>query len=189
MLKKDLRTHFLIKRNGLSFEEINSFSEKIIDQFISNFELINKNICLYLPITDKKEINTFILLDKLDIKHLFTTRWNQKNNELSIHSLNNIKEFKKNNYQILEPSIDEPEISSEIIDIIIIPLLIFDIKGDRVGYGKGIYDKFLRKFKNKTTLFIGFSFFEPIELISDKNEFDIKLTHCITTEKIYEFKK
>ena len=66
------------------------------------------------------------------------------------------------------------------------PLLAFDKKGHRVGYGKGFYDKFLSECKPET-IKIGLSFFEAEEMIADVFEADVKLDYCVTPEKIYEF--
>ena len=74
----------------------------------------------------------------------------------------------------------------DLIDAVIIPLLAFDEKGNRVGYGAGFYDRFLRNCKTNVTK-IGLSFFPPEKEEIETNHFDIKLTHCITPEKIYIF--
>ena len=72
------------------------------------------------------------------------------------------------------------------IDLVIVPLLAFDIKGYRVGYGKGFYDKYFLKTR-PNCIKVGLSFFDPVDMISDKNEFDVPLNYCVTPNKIYEF--
>lgn len=71
------------------------------------------------------------------------------------------------------------------IDLVIVPLLAFDLDGNRVGYGKGYYDKFLQNCEN--ALKIGICLEKPLLKILDINEYDIKLDYCITPEKIYSF--
>lgn len=66
------------------------------------------------------------------------------------------------------------------------PLLAYDKQGNRVGYGKGFYDKFLSQCKPNVVK-IGLSFFEPEDLIEDIFENDVKLDVCITTLEIYNF--
>ncbi|MFT7351177.1 MAG: 5-formyltetrahydrofolate cyclo-ligase [Flavobacterium sp.] len=78
------------------------------------------------------------------------------------------------------------EINSTKIDVVFVPLLAFDLQGNRVGYGKGFYDKFLANCK-PTTIKIGISFFEAEEKISDVFAKDVKLDYCITPEKVYSF--
>ena len=71
------------------------------------------------------------------------------------------------------------------IDIIIIPLLGYDTHGNRIGYGKGIYDKTLAQC-NKSCKKIGLSFFEPEQEIPFDLH-DIKLDFCQTPTSLYNF--
>ncbi len=93
--------------------------------------------------------------------------------------------YKTNEYGITEPK-SGIEINAKEIDLILVPMIICDMQGYRVGYGKGFYDRFLAKCNQDVTT-IGFSYFEPINKIDDINEFDIPLCCCITPNKIYEF--
>ena len=72
------------------------------------------------------------------------------------------------------------------IDLVIVPLLCFDKKGNRVGYGKGYYDRFLKQCR-KDCIKIGFSYFDPIDQVEDINKFDVKLDYGITPDAIYQF--
>ena len=67
-----------------------------------------------------------------------------------------------------------------------IPLLAFDKQGNRIGYGKGFYDRFLANCKPET-IKIGLSFFEAEEEITDIFESDKKLNYCVTTKQVYSF--
>jgi 5-formyltetrahydrofolate cyclo-ligase len=192
MLKHELRKVFLSKRLLLTKDEIELNSIKIIKSLTEKFNVLNKNICTFFPISNKKEINTFLFFDfiqKFDF-NLFTTKWNRKTNELTVHKINFKEDLILNEYQIPEPKDTiSCEINYENLNFIIIPLLCFDKQGNRVGYGKGIYDKFLSKLDNSKSIFIGVSLLDPVDLIYDTNEFDIKLDYCITPEKIYHFEK
>ncbi len=91
----------------------------------------------------------------------------------------------KNN--IIEPSKPVWQEDHDI-DLVITPLLAFDIKGYRVGYGKGFYDRFFAPLRNDVKR-VGISLFSPCEEIENINEYDIPLTHCITPKKIYTFSR
>ena len=108
----------------------------------------------------------------------------QRNSTESVSSRDNTK-IKKNQYNIPEP-IDGIEVPSNKIDVVFVPLLAFDKKGHRVGYGKGFYDKFLSECK-PDVIKIGLSFFEPEELITDVFEGDVKLDYCVTSNEVYFF--
>jgi 5-formyltetrahydrofolate cyclo-ligase len=64
--------------------------------------------------------------------------------------------------------------------------LCFDLRGFRVGYGKGFYDRFLKKCRADCKK-IGLSFFEPVKEISDIEEFDVALNFAVTPQEIYNF--
>jgi 5-formyltetrahydrofolate cyclo-ligase len=86
-------------------------------------------------------------------------------------------------------SIPEPEggvqIQDNQIEVVFVPLLAFDIKGHRVGYGKGFYDIFLKNCPN--AIKIGLSFFEAETTLEDQKAYDIPLDYCITPNQIYHF--
>ena len=90
-----------------------------------------------------------------------------------------------NRYGIAEP-VGGKRIDPDEIDMVLLPLLCFDRRGYRVGYGKGYYDRFLARCV-PDVIKIGFSYFEPIEEIADVHENDIPMDHCITPENIYTF--
>ena len=91
----------------------------------------------------------------------------------------------KNEYNIPEP-VDGIEVPSKKIEVVFVPLLAYDKKGNRVGYGKGFYDKFLLDCK-PDVIKIGLSFFEPEELITDIFEGDVQLDYCVTPNGIHSF--
>jgi 5-formyltetrahydrofolate cyclo-ligase len=70
--------------------------------------------------------------------------------------------------------------------VVFVPLLAFDKQGNRVGYGKGFYDRFLANCKPET-IKIGLSFFEVENEIADVFNNDIELDYCVTPNKIYTF--
>jgi 5-formyltetrahydrofolate cyclo-ligase len=65
-------------------------------------------------------------------------------------------------------------------------LLAFDVKGNRVGYGKGYFDKYLKECR-EDCIKVGLSYYEPLDSIDDANEFDVPLDFCITPQRTYVF--
>jgi 5-formyltetrahydrofolate cyclo-ligase len=66
------------------------------------------------------------------------------------------------------------------------PLLAYDKTGNRIGYGKGFYDKFLSNCRPET-LRIGLSFFEPEEDPIEVANHDMKLDYCVTPKHVLKF--
>ncbi len=95
------------------------------------------------------------------------------------------KQLEKNKWEILEPVFGEIT-PTEKIDLVIVPLLAFDNKGNRVGYGKGFYDGFLSECRSDCEK-IGLSYFEPLENFLDIENHDEKITRCIIPTKFYRF--
>ena len=93
--------------------------------------------------------------------------------------------IKPNAWNIPEP-VGGIQIQPEQIDVIFVPLLAYDVKGNRVGYGKGFYDQFLSQCR-PNSIKIGLSFFAPEEQIEDLHEADVSLNFCVSPHTISRF--
>ena len=186
-MKKDkVRKTYLKKREGLSSSKFKEESSQLVQNTI---ELIKKYkpecIHCFLPIHSKSEINTIPIIQycwKNNINVVvpvsnFEDR-TLKNAEFKPHT-----KTKKTKNNITEP-INPIWKKNDNIDIVITPLLAFDPRGYRVGYGKGFYDRFFASL-NKDVKRIGISLFMPCKSIENITDQDIPLTHCVTPNKIY----
>jgi 5-formyltetrahydrofolate cyclo-ligase len=90
-----------------------------------------------------------------------------------------------NQWGITEPEYGK-EVPPQLIDVVIVPLLAFDTRGNRLGYGKGFYDRFLAECK-ADVLKIGVSYFEPEQAFEEVDEYDIPLDICVTPERVWSF--
>ena len=187
MLKKDLRQKYKAKRQELNEVEIEDLSLAIANKVLTLPIWDKTYFHVFLPITEHKEVNTEYILHLLSgkDKEIVISKSDFENRTLENFLLTDNTTLKKNKYNIPEP-IDGIPIFREQIDIVFIPLLAFDKKGNRVGYGKGFYDNFL-KTCNEGTLKIGLSFFEAEAKIEDTHEGDIKLDYCVTPTQLYQF--
>ena len=185
MLKKDLRKIYLEKRMTLSKDEVNFLSEKILDKFILQFNIIeNQKVSIFLPISKFNEINTLEF-----IKFLWSKRVNVFIPKIIDKDLNSIKFTSEtilieNSWGILEPLSNQNE--ETVFDYVITPLLYCDSFGNRVGYGKGFYDKFFQTI-NSDAKKIGVNYFAPTDIIDDISELDVKLDYLITPDEILSF--
>ncbi|MCP4978217.1 MAG: 5-formyltetrahydrofolate cyclo-ligase [Maribacter sp.] len=185
MLKSDLRVLYTNFRNELSFEKISEISLQLANNSLElpiwDFDYYH----LYSPIPDKKEIDTTFLLSILQGKDKHVIFPKMEGDELIHFLLTDNTIFKTNKWNVPEP-VDGISVEPNKIDVVFVPLLAFDRQGNRVGYGKGFYDRFLKQCRSES-IKIGLSFFDAEEEITDVFENDIPLDYCITPNKIYKF--
>jgi len=188
MLKNDLRLKYSELRNDISQQFLLhsslTIANKLLELPIWQYEYYH----IFLPIASKKEVDTSFILSILQgkDKNVLIPKVESKKT-LHHYLLTDATKFKISQWEIPEP-VDGIEVSEEKIDVVFVPLLAYDKKGNRVGYGKGFYDKFL-KACNKNVIKVGLSLLAAEESISDVNPNDIPLNYCITPEKIYSFSK
>jgi len=187
MTKTELRIKLKESRNGLSEEDIAVMSLAIANQLISLPIWEKTYYHVFLSIAEKKEVDTEYLLHLLagKDKEVVVSKSDFDTRKMTHYLLTDATKFQKNKYNIPEP-VDGLEVPVAKIDVVFVPLVAFDIKGNRVGYGKGFYDVFLSECR-PDTLKIGLSCFEAEEAIDDVFEKDVKLDFCITPDCIYEF--
>lgn len=186
MKKQELRQIYKKKRNHLSKEDIKELSYKIFKNFIASFSLNgSEKIHIFLSINDLKEVDTSVFMKYFFQKNIKVFVPKIINQELISVEMNENSELIKNAYKIPEPKSSQ---NSEERDFnyIIAPLLYCDFQGNRVGYGKGFYDRFFSKISN-TSIKIGVNFFNPEEIIDDICKTDIALDYLITPTEILSF--
>jgi 5-formyltetrahydrofolate cyclo-ligase len=187
MNKKEARKKSKEARKKLSFEEIEEKSLAIANQLVQ-LDIWDKTYYhLFLPIEEQKEVNSEYILNILQAKdkEIVVSKSDFATISMSHFLLTDNTKIKKNEYNIPEP-IKGLNVPTEMIDVVFVPLLAYDKLGNRVGYGKGFYDKFLNECK-PNVIKIGLSFFEPEELIEDVFENDVKLDFCVTSERVICF--
>lgn len=187
MKKKELRIKYKALRNELSDILIEEKSIAIANNLLK-MNIWNKTCYhLFLSIIEYKEVDTKFILQILADKNkeIIISKSNFETRTMLHYLLTDNTKIKKNEYHIPEP-VDGIEVPCKKIEVVFVPLLAFDKKGNRIGYGKGFYDKFLT-ICNTNTLKIGISFFEAEEKIEDISENDIQLNYCITPKNSYRF--
>ena len=185
--KKELRIKYKKLRQNLSNQQIEDMSLLITNSLLELPIWDKTYFHIFLTITEQKEIDTELILHLLagKDKEIVISKSDFETREMTHFLLTDNTKIKKNEYNIPEP-VDGIEVPSKKIDVVFVPLLAYDKKGNRVGYGKGFYDKFLSECK-PDVIKIGLSFFEPEELIADIFEGDIKLDYCVSPNGFYQF--
>lgn len=187
MKKSELRKKYKLIRQELSQTQIEDYSLSIANQLLK-LDIWDKSFYhIFLTIDEQKEINTEYILNILagKDKNIVISKSNFEDYSMTHYLLTDNTTIKKNDYNIPEP-IDGIEIQSSKLDVVFVPLLAFDIKGNRVGYGKGFYDRFLANC-NPEAIKIGLSFFESEQETFNVSENDITLDYCVTPKRVFRF--
>ncbi|WP_340066268.1 5-formyltetrahydrofolate cyclo-ligase [Ascidiimonas aurantiaca] len=142
---------------------------------------------VFLTIEEQKEVDTSFLITILQgkDKEIAISRSCFESMQMQHFLLTDGTLLKKSKYHIPEP-VSGIEIPVSSIDVVYVPLLAYDVKGNRIGYGKGFYDRFLSSCK-ASVIKVGLSFFEPEPSITDVTDTDMRLDYCVTPHKIYTF--
>lgn len=179
-MKSKLRTIIKEKVNNIDKIKIMNKNNKIYKNFL-DLEIINnlQNINLYISkeyeVDTKKIINYLLNRGKnLSVPYI------DENDNMIMSSINSKTIFTYSKYNILVPSIIE-KFDSEKIDCFIVPGISFSHNMDRVGRGKGYYDKFLF---GKNAIKIGLCYEEQLinEIKTEKH--DIPMDIIITERRI-----
>ncbi|TDH29176.1 5-formyltetrahydrofolate cyclo-ligase [Segetibacter sp. 3557_3] len=189
MTKKEVRNLYKAKRFSLSSPERMKMDDLMLIWFQRlAFDTVT-TVLSYWPIEERGEMNTHLFVRYLEYLipglRVCYPVINPDTAEMTAFEVNDDTTFKLNEYNIAEPE-NAVAVDPHDIDMVFVPLLAFDAEGYRVGYGKGFYDRFLMRCSPEVNK-VGFSYFEAIDKIDDRNQFDVPLNYCITPQRLYEF--
>jgi 5-formyltetrahydrofolate cyclo-ligase len=190
MLKAVLRQEALRRRSHYPAEEVAWRSQRVCDQFFASFSLANIRILhLFLPIGRQKELNTWLLIEQLRKAHpgiaMAVPVADLRQTTLTHFLLKPDTTLVENQWGIAEP-VGAVEVPAEAIDMVLLPLLTFDLQGHRVGYGKGFYDRFLARCRPDAQK-VGLSLEPPVPQITDTHPFDVSLDAAVTPDEVFWF--
>lgn len=188
--RNDLRQTILAKRRQINEKESAQAGLSIL-KTIMKMDVFKRtvNIASYISLSGElctKDMNEYFMTrHHLCLPYMVT---GQKG-KMEFYSFKKGDDLVENRFHILEPkNLPENFISEDEIDVIIVPLVAFDNKGNRMGMGGGYYDRMLKKVR-KDCLIIGVAYeFQLVdELIVE--EWDMPMDIVITEKKYYEFNK
>lgn len=185
-MKQTLKQQIIKKRNILKEKEIKEKSSKIKNNLFSLKEFQKaKNILFYVSFN--KEVDTQEIIKELlkkKEKNIIVPFTIKNDFRLHLSELKNFIELEPKTFGILEPK-DRyiREFNKDKLDLIIVPGIVFDKNGHRIGYGYGYYDRFLKTIK-KEAIKIGLAFdFQLIDKIPEEKH-DVPLNIIVTDKKV-----
>ncbi|GAU78009.1 5-formyltetrahydrofolate cyclo-ligase [Fusibacter sp. 3D3] len=188
MDKKQIRQKMLKARSSLSEQERTTYSDLIMSYLVHS-EIFTKasQVASFLDFRDEvcmSPINDYILKTQ---KSLCLPYIDMKNKIMTFHAVNAISDLKLSPYGILEPDPKRhTQIDLKSIDLVLTPGVAFDMKGFRLGYGGGFYDRFFEKISPDVPR-IGVAFsLQQLDVIPVESH-DLPLTALITEKGIHWF--
>jgi 5-formyltetrahydrofolate cyclo-ligase len=181
--KESLRKRILAQRKNLSSYEVFIKSWFAQENLIRSVQFSKcETIGVYYPILN--EVQTFRIINKSISGNKKICIPKLLNNEITFYSITSLINLIAGKYNIKEPIVHENN-ECKKIDTVIIPGVVFDRLGNRIGYGKGYYDKFLKRFSRENVILIGLGY--DFQLISDiimHEPHDVKLDALITNREL-----
>ncbi|MEG0250454.1 MAG: 5-formyltetrahydrofolate cyclo-ligase [Peptostreptococcus sp.] len=182
--KQNLRKKMLELSKELEEDYMLSSDEKIVEKLLESQEY-KKSEKIFCYVGRGSEINTSIFIEKalLDGK-ILAVPYCVDEKLMKAYKIESLDDLRPGKYDILEPdSSNSKEISKHDFDLIVVPCCTVDREGNRLGFGKGYYDRFLESTKAEKLLLI------REKQIAEKvfvGEHDIKIKKIITEEKFYK---
>jgi 5-formyltetrahydrofolate cyclo-ligase len=190
MTKDDLRKQYSEKRLALTETEYARLNQLLCDTFFHSVDLsVVRVLHTFLPIKKFKEPDTRLIIDGIrktfPAIQLSIPKVNEQTGALENYFWEGPDQLVQNKWGLTEPRQGVPT-PTDKIDMVLVPLLVVDQHGYRVGYGKGYYDRFLSTCRPDCKT-LGISFFPPIESISGIEWFDRKLDMAVTPGQLFRF--
>lgn len=188
MTKGELRKLYLEKRSTLSAADVSDASRRIADRFFESVDLSGvRTLHCFISIPKFNEVDTSVIFERVWRDYPDTDTVAPRTDLASgaidsvVFSLETV--WNENSWGIREPA-DGDVVDPADIDLVVVPLLCFDGRLHRVGYGKGMYDKFLARCRPDCAK-VGLSIFPPADTIDDISESDVALDLVITPDAAF----
>jgi len=186
--KKVLRKEILTERKNINTVKKEEMDNKILDRFYKS-EYYRKAKKIFIYVSFDSEIDTKRIINKalMDNKKIYVPRTEFKTRLMDAVEVTSLDNLIESEYGILEPSIKDPHINPNELDLIVVPGVAFDRQGARMGYGAGFYDRYFEKInKDNSKAVIKLALAYDFQII-DKvpmNDRDIPVS-CIITESTF----
>ena len=183
MNKVEIRRQIIKQRTKVSKIEKTVWDEKIAENF---FEVAHmhkgKSVLAFYPTASEPQIQNYMKECLLRGARLFLPRIN--GDRLDICEICDLEDVEQNQLQVFEPKPHFHVTDQTEFDVILVPGLAFTIHGDRVGFGRGFYDKLLA---NITGLKVGVAYEYQYNINFEAEPHDQKVDILVTNQNVYRF--
>lgn len=182
--KRTIRKASLSVRNSLSVSEVKQKSAKITAQLIEQSYFVDSHtIHIYASIKKNREVFTDHLINaSLKLGKKVVVPKMQKGGDLTHHAISSLDDLSVNCWGVPEPENTFQQVHPDELSLVIVPMVAADLRKNRIGYGKGYYDRFLMQTKARRTGLCYNCTLSWIPLPVDSN--DQKMDQIITETKV-----
>jgi 5-formyltetrahydrofolate cyclo-ligase len=189
MNKKELRDWLRKRRQSLSEAEWQERNDGLLALLHAEIlSIAPKYIHFFLPLAHHKEPDIRPLIPLLP----HTIQWmipaiHPASKSMSHYFYHPDMPMLPNAYGISEPDDTATEANPALVDLVLVPMLGFDLQGQRIGFGGGYYDRFLSTSCNPQAKKIGLSLLPPVVGLSFAESHDVPLDAVVTPYQVYRF--
>jgi 5-formyltetrahydrofolate cyclo-ligase len=188
MRKERIRKIIKEKRRKQIKEENRKKSKEIKEKLFNLKEYKEANTILFYVSYNCEVFTHDMIREALKEKVVVVPISNKENFSIKLSKLGKLTDLKTSSYNILEPRKEcIKDVAIDVIDLIIVPGVAFDCRGNRLGHGKGYYDRLLRNAKGITKIGLTFEF-QIVENITIEKH-DISMDKIITEKRIIDREK
>lgn len=183
LLKKQIRKSIIKERNDLDIDLKNTYDEKIKSNLMNN-DIFKKSQNIFIYVGFGSEINTSKYIEEfLSInKNILIPRTEIETKKMDAVKIENLNDLEKDKYGILEPKKSMPVFNKDKIHLVILPGVAFSEYGDRIGYGGGYYDRYLKSLNHDIPkVALCYEFQIQNNIISEVH--DVKVDYIITEKR------
>ncbi|MBQ9745244.1 MAG: 5-formyltetrahydrofolate cyclo-ligase [Clostridia bacterium] len=185
--KTEIREYYLAKRRALEESVRAERNEKICKNMLASATFRYADVLLmYYPKSDEIDIRPIAEAALAAGKKIAFPRCNPADHTMIFHYISSFDELEPGSYNIMEPAADAPAFAladAETCNVAcIVPAVVFDKKGFRIGYGGGYYDRYLAGFRGTK---VGFAYRDFIVNSVPHGRFDLTVDVMITERGLY----
>ncbi len=184
-MKSEIRNQNKIRRSAMKTEEVMQKSREAANIFLaSDYYKNSKQLMLYMPLGNETDTSAIIKAAFCDGKTVVFPVTDEKSGEITPFYAFFDTTFSKGAFSVSEPVGTQIADMSKT-DVVLVPGIAFDKTGNRVGFGKGCYDRLL---KDSSATLIGFCYgFQVCEHIPSEAH-DIKMDALVTEKGLFRCK-
>lgn len=188
--KKIIRKEVIKKRDSIDLEKKQEKDRLIMDKVFSLPHFKRARTVFYFA-SFRSEVSTSSQIEEaLRMgKRIILPKVDRIDKRLRLYEIYNTGEIKPGFMGIPEPDVpSERERDINDADLVIMPGVAFDLKGNRLGYGAGYYDKLLSTLEKEIPL-VAIAYEEQIVDSLPSESHDVRVDMIVTDKRIIEIRK